>query len=92
MAQMMHLSLSLGHYGSINQGRENDMPAYYVLTSEDGQNTPVTVTGNTKCNVTVNITVNSYMIDIKAIYSYADRFYRSNYFRYTIGFAVMVFL
>jgi len=89
---MMHRPLFLGHYREINQGLQDDMPAYYVLTSEDGQNAPVTVTGNTKCNVTVNITVNSYMIDIDAICSYADRFYRSNYFRYTVGIAVMVFL
>jgi len=63
----MQLPLILERFSSINQGRGVAVDGFYTLVSEDGQNTPIVVTGNKGCSITVNITVNRYMIDYQAI-------------------------
>jgi len=61
------------------------MGAYYTIAGEDGYCTPITVKSNKGCSITVNITVNRYLIDIQMFSRIAAKLANSKHFGPVMG-------
>jgi len=51
------------------------MGAFYNLAVKDGDCTPISVADNKGCSITINITINRYIVDMSYLSGIAKRLY-----------------